>query len=227
MASVKHPIRILAAGLFLFLILASPGAAQNARSESLPVGAKARLGRGTIATVQYSSDGTLLAVGGSVGIWLYDARTLEVRSLLTDYTDDSVSNVAFSPDGRTLASVNGDNSIHLWNTASGQLLNTLAEHAGGVVDMAFSSDNKTLVSGNVDGSLHLWNADTGILLRTLESRMESISSVAFGSGGLIVAGGSGDDTLHLWDAATGQLRHSLEGHADGVITMAFSPTAGS
>ena len=102
MVSVKHPTRILAASLFLFLLLATPGAAQDVQSESLPVGAKARLGRGTIEAVQYSPDGTLLAVGGSAGIWLYDARTREVRSLFTDHTE-WVYSVAFSPDGRTLA----------------------------------------------------------------------------------------------------------------------------
>ena len=163
MASVKHPIRSLAAGLFLFLLLATPGAAQDARSESLPVGAKARLGRGTIAAVQYSPDGTLLAVGGSVGVWLYDARTREVLSLLAGHASD----VAFSPDGRTLASGSQDATVRLWDGATGQLLHTLTSHANEVFDVAFSPDGRTLASGSggryrtVVGPLSTWSPDPG------------------------------------------------------------------
>ena len=96
MLFVKLPTRSLAACLFLLLAVPSPGMAQESLSQPLPVGAKARLGRGTIEAVQYSPDGTRLAVGGSVGIWLYDAQTHETVSLLTGPTG-GVQSLAFSP----------------------------------------------------------------------------------------------------------------------------------
>ncbi|MCY3657923.1 MAG: hypothetical protein OXG36_02750, partial [Caldilineaceae bacterium] len=110
MWSVKTPIRILAACLCLLLAMPVSGAAREARSEALPDGAKARLGQGTIAVVRYSPDGTLLAVGGSVGIWLYDARTREVEALLAGHAG-MIDSVAFSPDGRTLAGGSGDGIV--------------------------------------------------------------------------------------------------------------------
>ena len=89
MLPMKIPARVLAASLFLLLVGASPGITQESPSEQLPVGAKARLGRGSVQSMQYSPDGTRLAVGSSVGIWLYDTQTYEVKSLFTGHTRQS------------------------------------------------------------------------------------------------------------------------------------------
>lgn len=77
--------------------------AQDSPQFSLPEGAKARFGKGTINQIQYSPDGTRLAVAGSIGIWLYDTATYKEIALLTGHTEN-VSCIAFSPDGNTLAS---------------------------------------------------------------------------------------------------------------------------
>ena len=77
--------------------------AQDSPQWHLPDGATARLGKGWISELAYSPDGTRLAVGGGIGIWLYDTATDQEVSLLTGHRG-SVYSVAFSPDGRTLAS---------------------------------------------------------------------------------------------------------------------------
>lgn len=133
-----------------------PVPAQESLSESLPVGAKARLGQGRVLDIQYSPDDTRLAVGGSAGIWLYDARTYEIESLITDYTQPIYS-VAFSPDGRTLAGCGPDGTILLWDISTGTLRHTLYGYWRGSVDsIAFSPDGQTLASGGHNRNVHLW-----------------------------------------------------------------------
>ena len=84
----------------------------------LPEGAKARLGKGWTRNAVYSPDGTQLAVASSIGIWLYDAHSGEVLNLLTGHTDH-VERIAYSPDGSTIVSGSYDNTMSLWDTATG------------------------------------------------------------------------------------------------------------
>lgn len=91
--------------------------AQDSPQWHLPEGAKARLGKGYVSEVDYSPDGTILAVASGIGIWIYDAQTGEELKLLTEQTG-FFSSAYFSPDGNTLASVSGDGTILLWELPS-------------------------------------------------------------------------------------------------------------
>ena len=170
-------------GLFLFLftllcvvtIFLPNTFAQDTTRWSLPEGAKARLGKGSIGggivikrEVAYSPDGTRLAVTSSIGIWVYDVETGEALDLLQGHTGSVVS-VSFSPDGTTLAS-GSSNTVRLWNVATGRLLHTLQGHTDEVYSVSFSPDGTTLASGSGsrDGTVRLWDVATGSLLRTLQ-----------------------------------------------------------
>ena len=85
------------------MICSADAFGQAYTQEHLPEGAKARIGKGWVYELAYAPDGTRLAAASTIGIWLYDARTREPLRLLTGHTD-YVRCVAFSPDGRTLAS---------------------------------------------------------------------------------------------------------------------------
>ena len=77
--------------LILFTLFSLNAFAQDYTQFSLPEGAKARLGKGTINEIQYSPDGTRLAVASSIGIWLYDTATHQEVALLTGHTDRSLA----------------------------------------------------------------------------------------------------------------------------------------
>ena len=103
--------------LLISTLLLSNSVAQDFTKWSLPEGAKARLGKGTVSDVVYSPDRNSIAVVSSIGIWLYDAQTYQELSLFTGHTS-YVYSVAFSPDGQTLASGSVDGTVLLWRTTS-------------------------------------------------------------------------------------------------------------
>ena len=134
----------------------------------------------------------------------------------------SVYSVAFSPDGKVLASGSGG-TIKLWDVKSGALLKTLKGHSWSVYSVAFSPDGKVLASGSYDKTILLWDVESGALLQTLKGHSWGVLSVAFSPDGKVLASGSGDNTIKLWDVKSGALLKTLKGHSDDVLSVAFSP----
>jgi len=75
--------------------------------------------------------------------------------------------VAFSSDGKTLASASDDGTVKLWNAGSGAVLQTLKGHSSSVQAVAFSPDGKMLASASYDNTVKLWDAGSGAVLQTL------------------------------------------------------------
>ncbi len=145
-------------------------------------------------------------------------------AVLTGHTG-AVYSVAFSPDGKTLASGSFDGTVRLWDATTGhQTGNPLTGHTGAVRSVAFSPDGKTLASGG-DGVVRLWDVTTGHQTgNPLTGHTGAVESVAFSPDGKTLASGSFDGTVRLWDVATGhQIGNPLTGHADAVLSVAFSP----
>ena len=188
----------------------------------LPEKAKARLGKGGISVIQYSPDGTQLAIGSNIGVWLYDVETgNQERSL---FAGKSLC-LAFSPEGRFLASsggYSGETEIQVWEIATGREMSLIDRYASASA-LRFSSDGKTLISLSSSG-----NAITRLNVETGRGKTKHLKTGLFGIGlfssedfsGVYaltddkVAIGKADGKIQLWDVETRKKLSTLRGHTD-------------
>jgi WD40 repeat protein/serine/threonine protein kinase len=170
-----------------------------------------------------NSDGTQLAIGNATGrIRLIETTTGRLIGEAKDAHKGLVSALAFSPDGKTLATGGADRQIHLWDTKSLAHGPTLTGSAYEVRVLAFSPDSKLLASGSLSGLVRLWDCTTGADLANHTGHTDTITALAFSPDGKTLASGSDDRTVKLWDAEIGQERATLTGHTDHVAHLAFS-----
>ena len=150
-----------------------------------------------------------------VSISPYGYATLEGHA-------DGVVSVSFSPAAGILASASYDNTIRLWDVATGTTISTL-NHTRNVTSVSFSPDGSTLASGSSDGNVRLWAVATGEHVATLEGHVGEVWTLAFSLDGLMLASGSYDNTVRLWNVGTGRAISTLVGHTDRVLSVLFSP----
>ena len=132
----------------------------------------------------------------------------------------TVFEVAFSPDGQTIA-VASTVEVRLYNVSLGSV--RLVEAPSKVLSVAFSPDGQTLASGSDDKTVRLWRVADGALLRSLPEHTGIVWSVAFSPDGQTLASGSSDKTVRLWQVADGAPLRSLTAHTSFVSSVAFSP----
>jgi WD40 repeat protein/serine/threonine protein kinase len=197
---------------------------------------------GPVHSVSFTADGRLLASGSSGSH--YDRATgvntvwgeLKVHDLATGKEvlrnrahTLAVLGVAFSRNGKLLASASADRTVKLWDMATGQELRTMKGHNAGVSSVAFSADGRLLVSGSYDQTARLWDVATGEELHTFKGHGEGIRCVAFHPDSSRVASASWDQTVRLWDVVSGQETFLLRGEEIGGLRgvthngVAFSP----
>ncbi|QDL15876.1 hypothetical protein DP113_17850 [Brasilonema octagenarum UFV-E1] len=136
---------------------------------------------------------------------------------------DSVNGTSFSPDGKILATASDDNTVKLWDTATGQVIKTLSGHRDSVNGTSFSPDGKILATTSRDMTVKLWDTATLKEIKTLSGHTNQVNRVSFSPDGKILATASDDNTVKLWGTATGQVIKTLSGHTDSVYGTSFSP----
>ena len=195
--------------------------AQESMQWNLPEDAKARLGKGKISEIQYSSDGALLVVATGIGIWLYDTTAYQEVALLTAHTS-AVKCLVFSPDGHILASGGEDGTILLWHRSTGAQ-KVLTESTESVSNLAFSPDGKTIASGS-GGTIRFWDTITGEQKGTLTGLPEHISDLSFSPDGKTIVSVTWGGDICISDTITGKPKKTFTVRmAANVFNIAFSP----
>ncbi len=187
--------------------------------------------------VAFSPDGSLAASGGGGQIkddkWvapkdtalrLWDMETGKQLRRLTGH-NDYVESVAFSPDGKRVATGcgNADPIIRLWDVESGDELRRLEGHSLGVKRLDYSADGRRILSASSDRTIMLWDVDTGKVLRRFLGHTRDVTGVAYLPNERYCASSSWDNTVRLWDVENGKEVHRFDGHTASIRDVASSP----
>lgn len=165
-----------------------------------------------------------LACWGLVAVYPLFAQEARLRKTLEGHSD-AVYSVAWSPDGKTLASGSSDGTVKLWDMATGEVVATLrAEPADvpGVQSIAWSPDGRNLASGNHDGTIRLWALATRKTVITLQSNIEWIDCVAWSRDGRYLASVA-DGAIRLWDVRAGKNTATFQADDEYMNSVAWAP----
>ncbi|GAA0247176.1 hypothetical protein GCM10010492_53500 [Saccharothrix mutabilis subsp. mutabilis] len=181
----------------------------------------------------FSPDGHLLATatqpfpccpdgapGNTLTLWDLDTGTPTRRAGHTG----QVLGIAFSPDGRRIATAGVDRSVLIWDSATGAVLKTLTGHAAAVNGVQFSPDGRLLATASHDQTVKLWDPATGTPLATLTGHTGWIRTAKFSPDGHTLATAGHDQTVILWDITTRTKLDTITDHTDADFSgVAFSP----
>ena len=133
-----------------------------------------------------------------------------------------ISALAYSPNGKILATSGKNYSVQLWNADNGERLQMLHGHVGNVIAIAYTPDGGVLASASMDKTIRLWNISNGKLLAVLKGHKSEVSSLAFGPKGRMLASGSWDKTIRIWDIKTGKETKIIHKHDSEVSALIYN-----
>jgi WD40 repeat protein len=147
----------------------------------------------------------------------------EIRSIVGHSKE--IMSVAYCNDGRRAVSGSFDNTMRLWDVATGKELRRFEGHQAVVHSVALSPDNRQVLSGSWDGSIRLWDVETAKEVRRFQGSPGVVLTVALSPDGrqALSGAGNGDHSTRLWDVATGKEIRRFEGHTGEIHGVAFSP----
>lgn len=196
--------------------------AQDYTQWELPDGAIARLGKGRINDMEYSPDGTILAVATTIGIWIYDTETYQERKLFTR-SNQEMEKVNFNADGTVLIGMERfSNKTTHWDVTLPEIEKSSKKRHDFPRYGTSSSDGNTFATISFK-EIHIRDSKTHTSKHILKGHGDYISCMAYSPDGNIIASGSHDQTVRLWDVKTGEHIRTLTGHQDDITFLSFSP----
>ena len=220
-------------------ILSNGSLAQDQTQWHFSEGAKMRLGKGRIKDIKFSPDSRRFAVATAIGIWMYDAHTGEELSLIAVLPGEGrdVTTMAFSPDGKTLASGEEGGVGRLWDVTTGKPIATFKEvpapRYAKLRALAFSANGTKLIGVVENREINVWelgkHKNPPPLLKTIKGQKSWYGDalMLLSPDTRLLAHTTIDVKnrifqIQLWDTSTGELLHTLTGHTRWIKSIAFS-----
>ncbi len=172
-----------------------------------PNGKRIASGGGNFLHPDSSHDSTVQVWDAANGDHVYTYRGHSV----------AVLSVAWSPDGKRIASGSNDATVQVWDAVD------YRGHSVAVLSVAWSPDGKRIASGSNDATVQVWDAVDGRHVYTYRGHADWVSSVAWSPDGKRIASAGGDKTVQVWDAEDGSYVYIYRGHSDAVLGLAWSP----
>ncbi len=171
---------------------------------------------------------TGLVVAGSSLVWLARSHLQSApttpKSLLSTYQGHSggVDSVAWSPDGKYIASGSTDGTVRVWEVATGNTKVTYSGLSDDVFFVAWSPDSKYIASGSRDHTVQVWDASSNSNLFIYRGHSAAVRSVSWSPDGWRIASASVDKTVQVWNAVDGSHVFTFRGHSDAVTSAVWS-----